>query len=130
METNRQKKIAGVLQNDIADVISKAIRDSGRGNILVSVTKVRVTTDLSIAKVYVSVFPHEQAKSILLEITEVKSQIKHQVALKTKNQLRRMPELDFFIDDSLEYIDNLENAMKGEEDPIIDRNLLEKRKKK
>lgn len=130
LETNRQKKIAGVLQNDIANVITQALRDSGVQNILVSVTKVRVTTDLSISKVYLSIFPHEKAEAILSEINSVKPQIKHQVALLTKNQLRRMPDLDFFIDDSLEHIEKLDQAIKGTENPILDQNLLERRKKK
>ena len=130
METNRQKKIAGVLQKDIAAVISLALRDNGINGILVSVTKVAVTTDLSIAKVYMSVFPYSESARILQEVTEVKSQIKHQVALKTKNQLRKMPELEFFIDDTLEYIEKIDKAVKGEENPLLDRDLLDKRQKK
>lgn len=129
METNRQKKIAGVLQKDIADVISQALRDGGINGVLVSVTKVTVTTDLSISKVYMSVFPHTEATNILRDVQEVKSQIKHQVAIKVKHQLRKMPELDFFIDDSLEHIGRIEEAVKGKENPIYDRDLLEKRKK-
>lgn len=129
METNRQKKIGGILQKDIADIISHALRESGIKGILVSVTKVSVTTDLSISKVYMSVFPHHEAEKILKEVTAVKSQIKHQVALKTKNQLRRMPELDFYIDDSLEYIEKINTAIKGEQNPIYDRDSLDKRKK-
>ena len=129
METNRQKKIAGVLQKDIADVISQALRDGGINGVLVSVTKVTVTTDLSISKVYMSIFPHKEAKNILQDVRAVKSQIKHQVALKTKHQLRRMPELEFFIDDSLEYIERIDEAVKGKENPIYDRDLLDKRKK-
>jgi len=130
METNRQKKIAGVLQRDVADVIQQALRDAGVKGILVSVTKVSVTTDLSIAKVYMSIFPHEEGENVLKEVNAVKSQIKHQVAMRTKNQLRRMPEMYFFIDDSLEYISNIEKAVKGEEDPIHNPDLLERRKKK
>jgi len=129
METNRQKKIAGVLQKDIADVISQALRDGGVNGVLVSVTKVTVTTDLSISKVYMSIFPHTEAENILRDVKEVKSQIKHQVALKTKHQLRRMPELEFFIDDSLEHIERIDEAVKGKENPIYDRDLLDKRKK-
>ncbi|WP_378186189.1 30S ribosome-binding factor RbfA [Aquimarina sp. W85] len=130
METNRQKKIGGVLQRDIADVIQQALRDAGVQGILVSVTKVSVTTDLSISKVYMSVFPHAEGEKVLKEVNAVKSQIKHQVALRTKHQLRRMPELSFFIDDSLEYIANIEKAVKGEENPLQDPDLLERRKKK
>ncbi len=130
METNRQKKIAGVLQRDVADVIQLALREAGVQGILVSVTKVAVTTDLSIAKVYMSVFPHQEGEKVLKEVNAVKSQIKHQVAQRTKNQLRRMPEISYFIDDSLEYISNIEKAVKGEENPLLNPDLLEKRKKK
>lgn len=130
METNRQKKIAGVLQKDIAAVISQALRDSGKGNIMISVTKVTVTTDLSISKVYMSVFPHNEAQNVLEEVKLVGAQIKHKVALKTKNQLRRMPDLEYFVDDSLEYIEKIDEAIKGEENPLENRSLLEKRKKK
>lgn len=130
METNRQKKIAGVLQKDIADVISLALRENGVKGVLVSVTKVAVTTDLSIAKVYMSVFPHAESDKILEEVNAVKSQIKHQVALKTKNQLRKMPDLDFFVDDTLEYIEKIDKAVEGSENPIYDRDLLDKRQKK
>ncbi len=130
METNRQKKIAGVLQRDVADVIQLALREAGVKGILVSVTKVSVTTDLSIAKVYMSVFPHQEGEKVLTEVNTVKSQIKHQVAQRTKHQLRRMPELSYFIDDSLEFISKIEEAVKGGDDPITDPDLLEKRKKK
>lgn len=130
METNRQKKIAGVLQQDVADVIQSALREAGVQGILVSVTKVTVTTDLSIAKVYMSIFPHQEGEKVLKEVNVVKSQIKHKVAQRTKHQLRRMPELSYFIDDSLEYISNIEEAVKGKEDPINNPDLLERRKKK
>ncbi len=129
-ETNRQKKIAGVLQRDVADVLQNALREAGVQGILVSVTKVTVTTDLSIAKIYMSVFPPQEGKKVLTEVNAVKSQIKHQVAQRTKNQLRRMPEITYFIDDSLEYISNIEEAVKGKDNPIENPELLDKRKKK
>ncbi|UZO81634.1 30S ribosome-binding factor RbfA [Aquimarina sp. ERC-38] len=130
METNRQRKIGGILQEDIAVIIQNALRNAGTQGILVSVTKVAVTTDLSIAKVYMSIFPPDKATSVLTEVQGLKSQIKHQVAQKTRNQLRRMPELSFYIDDSLEYIDNIDRAIKGIENPIESPDLLPKRKKK
>ncbi len=129
MESNRQKKIASVLQNDLANILQSAIRDAGHSGILISVSKVQVTVDLSIAKVYVSVFPAQHAFKVVAEINEVKSNIKHQTAQLTKHQLRRMPELTFFNDDSLEYIEKIDKAVKGEEDPIANPDLLSKRKK-
>lgn len=129
MESNRQKKIAGVLQNDLANILQNAIRNSGRTGILVSVTNVSVTVDLSIAKVYVSIFPSEFSKEILEEINASKSQIKHQAAQLTKHQLRRMPDLIFFNDDSLDYIDKIDKAVKGKDNPLENPDLIEKRKK-
>jgi len=128
IETNRQKKIAGVLQNDLAVVLQKMLRDSGQLGIIISVSKVTVTTDLSLSKVYTSVFPSDKAEEIVKELNELKPQIKHQIAIKVKHQLRKMPDLIFFNDDSLEYISNIEEAVKGKNDPIKDTDLLKKRK--
>jgi|TARA_B110000027_G_scaffold15450_1_gene15606 ribosome-binding factor A len=127
-ETNRQKKIAGVLQNDLALVLQKMLRESGQLGIIISVSKVTVTTDLSLSKVFTSVFPPEKSDLIVKELNELKPKIKHQIAQKTKHQLRKMPDLVFYNDDSLEYINNLENAVKGKENPIKDTDLLDKRK--
>ena len=128
-ESNRQKKIAGVLQIDLANVLQNMLRETGQKGIIISVSKVNVTADLSIAKVYVSVFPPDKASPIVAELNEVKPKIKHQIAQLTKHQLRKMPELSFFNDDSLEYIESIEKAVKGKENPITDPELLEKRKK-
>lgn len=128
-ESNRQKKIAGVLQNDLAVVLQKLLKESGQLGIIISVSKVTVTTDLSLSKVYVSVFPAEKAAFIVKELNELKPKIKHQIALKIKNQLRKMPDLYFYNDDSLEYINNIEDAVKGTDDPIKNPDLLEERKK-
>jgi len=128
-ETNRQKKIAGVLQNDLANVLQNMLRETGQKGIIISVSKVNVTTDLSIAKVFVSVFPPDKASAIVTELNEVKPQVKHQIAQLTRHQLRKMPELSFYNDDSLEYIETIEQAVKGKEDPIADPELLPKRKR-
>lgn len=129
METNRQQKIAGVIQKDLAAILQKALIDGGLKGILISVTKVSVTKDLSIAKVYLSIFPHKESDVILEGIKSNQPLIKHEIAQKTRNQLRRFPELTFFIDDSLEHIDKIEQSLKGTENPIENTDLLEKRKK-
>lgn len=129
MESNRQKKIAGVLQNDLASVLQSTLRDAGHSGILISVTKVQVTVDLSIAKVYLSIFPVAHAENLVTEINQAKPKIKHQIAQLTKNQLRRMPDLFFYNDDSLEYIEKIDKAVKGEENPIANPELLARRKK-
>lgn len=129
MESNRQKKIAGVLQKDLAQILQNAVREGGLTNLIISVTKVNITIDLAIAKVYVSVFPNEKAKEILEGIRSNTHLIKHEVAQRTRHQLRRMPELEFFIDDSLEYLSQIEHSLKGYENPITQPELLQKRKK-
>ncbi len=129
MESNRQKKVAGVLQKDLAEVLQNALRDSGQGGIIVSVSKVKVPTDLSTAKVYISVFPNDKAVVILEEVNLVKPKIRHEISQRTRHQLRRMPELQFYIDDTLEYLDGIERSLKREDNPLEDRSLLTRRKK-
>ena len=129
METQRQKKIAGVIQKDLVDILQRAATDGGLKGTLISVTKVHVTTDLSIAKVYVSIFPHKNSDELLEGIRSNQPLIKHNLAQRTKNQLRRIPELSFYLDDSLEYIDNIDKSLKGKDNPIENRDLLDKRKK-
>lgn len=129
METQRQKKIAGVIQKDLADILQRAATDGGMQGTLISVSKVYVTTDLSIAKVYVSIFPNNKAAELLEGIKSNEPLIKHELAQRTKHQLRRIPELSFYLDDSLEYIDNIEKSLKGDENPIENPDLLPKRKK-
>jgi ribosome-binding factor A len=128
-ETQRQKKIAGVIQKDMADVLQRAATDGGLKGLLISVSKVTVTTDLSIAKVYLSIFPEDRAKEMLKGIQSNQPLIKHELAKRTRNQLRRMPQLLFFIDDTLAYLDGIDRSLKGENNPIKDPSLLEKRKK-
>ncbi len=129
METQRQKKIAGVIQKDIVDILQRAAIDGGLRGTLISVSKVSVTTDLSIAKIYISIFPVKDAPALLEGIKSNQPLIKHELSQRTRNQLRRVPELLFFLDDSLDYIENIEKSLKGEENPVKNPDLLEKRKK-
>ncbi|WP_296311388.1 30S ribosome-binding factor RbfA [Winogradskyella sp. UBA3174] len=129
MESNRQKKIAGVLQQDLVDVLQRAASSGGLKGVIISVSKVNVTVDLSMAKVYLSIFPNKEAKPLLEGIKSNTPLIRHELAQRTRHQLRRMPHLEFFIDDSLEYIDGIERSLKGEDDPLENPDLLGKRKK-
>ena len=117
METNRQKKIAGVIQKDLVDILQSAARDGMKG-VVISVSKVSVTSDLGQAKAYLSIFPSDKKDEIMEGIVANTVMIRHALAIRTKNQLRRMPELSFYIDDSLDYIENIDKALKGENDPI------------
>lgn len=129
MESQRQKKIASVLQRDLVEVLQGAATQGGMIGILISVTKVNVTVDLSIAKVYLSIFPIDKGTELLEGIKSNAPLIKHELSQRTKHQLRRMPQLIFYIDDSLEYIDQIDKSLKGIENPIENPDLLEKRKK-
>ena len=128
-ESQRQKKIASVLQRDLAEILQASATQSGVRGVVISVTKVKVTVDLAIAKVNLSIFPNDKSKSIMEGITSNASAIRHELAQRTRYQLRRMPQLQFYIDDSLEYIDNIERSLKGLDNPIDNPDLLDKRKK-
>ena len=129
-ETNRQRKIAGVLQKDLVDVLQHAAQDGMKG-VIISVTKVRVTTDLSDAKVYLSIFPNDKRKELIDGIISNTPLIRHELAQRTRHQLRRMPELSFYLDDSLDYIENIDASLRGEvEDPIKNPEILPRRKKR
>ncbi|WP_339661017.1 30S ribosome-binding factor RbfA [uncultured Polaribacter sp.] len=128
-ETNRQRKIAGVLQKDLVDVLQKAAQDGMKG-VIISVSKVHVTSDLGVAKVYLSIFPSINRDEIVKGVISNTVLIRHEMAKRTKNQLRRMPELLFFGDDTLDYIENIDKSLSGkDEDPIKNPDLLPKRKK-
>lgn len=128
MESQRQKKIGGLIQQDLADILQRAATEGSPGT-LISVSKVSVTVDLSIAKVYVSVFPTTKAVEIVEEIKASTPAIRHELAQRTKHQLRRTPELLFFLDDSLDYIDKIDQSLKEGENPIEKPDILPRRKK-
>jgi ribosome-binding factor A len=128
METNRQKKIGGVIQKDLVDILQGEVRKNGITNLIISVSKVTVTTDLSVATVHLSIFPQDKAKETLLAIKTNTTLIKHDLSQRVRLQLRKVPNLVFFIDDSLDYIEKIDNALKNQENPIENRDLLEKRR--
>ena len=99
METNRQKKIGTVLQNDLVDILQGEVRKNGITNLIISVSKVSVTTDLSIAKVYLSVFTGPDKNEVLKNIKENVWTIRHFLANSVKHQMRKTPELVFYLDD-------------------------------
>ena len=129
MESTRQKKIGITLQKDLTIILQKLLKEGSMGSIIASVTKVRVSPDLSSAKVYISVFPVKNTPVIFDLISQKKSEIRNSLGVLVKNQIRRVPELFFYNDDSLEHIDSIDNALKKNEDPIKNTSLLEKRKK-
>ena len=129
MESTRQKKIGVTLQKDLTIILQKLLKKGAMGSIIASVTKVRVSPDLSSAKVYISVFPVKNTPAIFDLISQKKSEIRNSLGILIKNQIRRVPGLFFYNDDSLEHINSIDAALKKNEDPIKNTSLLEKRKK-
>jgi len=129
MESTRQKKVGVTLQKDLTIILQKLLKEGAISSIIASVTKVRVSPDLSSAKVYISIFPVKNTPAIFDLIRQKKSEIRNSLGILVKNQIRRVPELLFYNDDSLEHIDSIDAALKKNEDPIKNTSLLEKRKK-
>lgn len=129
-ETPRQQKINRVLQQEIATLLQQAVREGSVKNLLVSVTKVHVTSDLSIAKIYLSIFPVNVANTYIDTLKENRSQLRHDLAQRMKNQLRRFPELHFYLDDSLDYIDGINEELSKGTNPLINPEFLDSRQKK
>ena len=118
-ESPRQKKIGTLLQQEVAMLLQAAVRQQGVANLIVSVTKVNVTIDLSLAKIYLSVFPSDKAEYYLNALNENRYQLKHDLSQKLKHQLRRVPELAFNKDDSLDYIEAIEKDLTDPDNPIL-----------
>lgn len=128
METNRQKKIGSVIQKDLVDILQGEVRKNGLVNLMISVSKVSVTSDLSLATIHLSIFPQEKAIATLAAIKTNSKLIKHDLSQRVRLQLRKVPNLVFFIDDSLDYIEKIDKALSNKDNPIENRDLLEKRR--
>lgn len=109
METTRQNKIARLLQKELSDIFLGETRKTH--GIIISVSAVRISPDLSIAKVYLSIFPSEKAQEILNSIQNNAKQVRYDLAQRVRMQLRKTPELTFFIDDSLDYIEKIDSLL-------------------
>lgn len=110
MDSTRQQKIARQIQRDIAEILQKELADVCRGS-LVTVTTVRVSPDLAYAKIYISIFPFERNAELLATIKEQGWLVRKLLGARIRNQLKVVPELEFFLDDSLEYIENIDNLL-------------------
>ncbi len=111
MEPTRQNKISKQLQKDLSEILNKFTKQLANGKML-TVTKVRVTADLGLAKTYVSVFPSTDAGTVINNLNYNVSHIRHELAQKIRHQVRKIPELKFFLDDSMDYIQNIDNLLK------------------
>ncbi|MFA9388164.1 MAG: 30S ribosome-binding factor RbfA [Prolixibacteraceae bacterium] len=111
MYTIRQNKVSRLIQKELADFFQQESRSLFKGK-LISVTVVRVSKDLSVAKIYLSIFPSEGSAEFISVVKQVSGQVRGYLGQKVGKQLRIVPHLDFFIDDSLDYIDNISKALK------------------
>lgn len=109
MENKRQQKIARMLQKELSEIFRR--QTAALGGVLVSVSAVRVTPDLSLAKVYLSIFPSERAQAILDNIKAQTKTVRYDLAQAVKSILRKCPDLQFYLDDSLDYIENIDRLL-------------------
>jgi ribosome-binding factor A len=111
-ESTRQKKVARLVQKEIADIFLRKGIEYAPGK-LISITKVRVSPDLSFAKIYISIFPSANHNEILKVIQEHSHKIRFELGHKVRTQLRIVPDIAFFLDDSLDYIDKIDKLLKS-----------------
>ncbi len=110
METIRQNKISRLIQKELSEVFRE--QTTALPGTMVTVSMVRVSPDLSVAKAYLSLFPPEKSKEMFVNIQNSAKAIRYKMAQRLRFQLRRMPELSFFLDDSLDYAQNIEELLK------------------
>ncbi len=110
MDTTRQNKIARLIQKELSDIFQQQTRQM-RG-VLVSVCTVRVSPDLSSCRAYLSVFPSERAEEIVKNINDNQKTVRYELGSRVRHQLRIIPELKFFVDDSLDYADHIDELLK------------------
>ncbi|MBO6189196.1 MAG: 30S ribosome-binding factor RbfA [Alloprevotella sp.] len=111
METTRQQRIRRQIQKDLSEIFQRQTSQT-RGT-LVSVSTVRISPDLSVCRVYLSVFPSDRAAEILENIQKNSVGIRYELGQRVRHQLRIVPELKFFLDDSLDYIDHIDELLKS-----------------
>lgn len=110
METTRQNKIARLLQKELGDIFQKQTQSTH--GVLVSVSAVRISPDLSVARAYLSIFPSERAQELCENINANQKSVRYELGNRVRHQLRIIPELRFFVDDSLDYIEHIDQLLK------------------
>lgn len=110
METTRQNKIARLLQKELSEIF--LLQAKAMPGVLVSVSAVRISPDMSIARVYLSVFPSDKSEEMVKNINNNMKSIRFELGTRVRHQLRIIPELKFFVDDSLDYIEKIDALLK------------------
>ncbi len=111
METTRQQKVSRLIQKEMGIIFQQEAQQHAPGK-LISVSTVRVTPNLAVAKIYLSIFPSDKSDDIVKEINKNVGYFRRILGNKVRHQLRIVPELNFFNDDSLDYIENIDNLLK------------------
>ncbi len=109
-ESTRQKKVSRLIQKEVADIFLKKGAEYAQGK-MISVTKVRISPDLSYAKIYLSIFPSAGQEEVLHNIQSHANRIRYDLGIRIRKQLRIIPEISFYIDDSLDYIDKIDKLL-------------------
>lgn len=109
MESTRQAKISRLLQKELSEIFRR--QTAKTHGVIVSVSTVRVSPDLSIAKAYLSVFPSDKAQEMIESINASQKTIRYELAQNVRFQLRKVPELHFYLDDSLDYIEKIDSLL-------------------
>ncbi len=110
MNTTRQQKISSLLQRELANIFlqdSKSVY-----NCMITVTKATITSDLSIARAYLSIYMAPDKDAVIGAVRANTKDIRYRLGQQVKNQLRVVPQLEFFIDDTLDYMENIERLLK------------------
>ncbi len=110
METTRQNKIARLIQKELSDIF--LLQTKSMHGVLVSVSTVRISPDLSVARAYLSIFPSERAAEMVKNINDNVKTIRYELGTRVRYQLRIVPELKFFVDDSLDYLERIDELLK------------------
>ena len=110
MESTRQHKIARLIQKDLSDIFLRYARQTG--NVLISVSEVRVSPDLSVANVYLSIFPDNREEELMNKIINDTSAIRGQLGTLERHQLRIIPELRFFADETIQRMERIDQLLK------------------
>lgn len=111
MDSIRQNKVARLIQRDLSEMFQLECKEFTLGAML-SITTVRVSSDLSYAKIYVSIFPSDRIEPVMKSLEEHNKSIRFILGRKVGKQMRIIPELRFFVDDSLDYIDKIDELLK------------------
>ena len=114
MEGTRLSKIERLLQKELSELFRR--QTAMMRGILVTVSKVRVSPDLGLAKVYLSFFPSEKSEELLVSIEKNKKTLRYDLGQIVRTQLRRIPELMFYPDDSLDYVEKIDKLLKKQND--------------